>query len=159
MYPLKKLLLMGFLILSLPLFPLQGAEEFHSMMKKGGNVYLHLQEQVQDIVVVDGNVHVDGEVHGSITVVGGNVHLSPTSKVEKTINVYQGDLYMAPGAGVRQTISIFGGQLSGWNPEIYKEQKGLPTPHIISKELVNEEMIELLKRYAVMNRSIPLGDL
>jgi hypothetical protein len=65
---------------------------------------------VDDVVVADGNLTVQGAVRGSVFVVNGDVTLAPGANVTGNLTVLSGSLRVAKGATVEGEVNVFSGQ-------------------------------------------------
>jgi hypothetical protein len=84
-----------------------------------GNVTVAPDEIVEDdVVVIGGSAHVDGQVNGQVVVVGGAAELGPSAEIHGDVTVIGGTLSRDPAAHVRGKVNEIAGSidLRGWRP-------------------------------------------
>jgi hypothetical protein len=70
------------------------------------NIRIERDEEVTDaVVVVGGNVTVDGRVRDGVVVVGGDLHLSPTAEVRGDVVLVGGELTRDAGSQLSGAVS------------------------------------------------------
>lgn len=74
----------------------------------GGSVTVDADESVNDVVVIGGSAHIQGEVTGDLVVIGGFAELGPHAEVGKDITVVGGRLRRDPDARVRGRVNEIG---------------------------------------------------
>jgi cytoskeletal protein CcmA (bactofilin family) len=80
-----------------------------SVMRRG-DLTVARQSAVDDVVVADGDLTVQGTVRGSVFVVNGDALLSPGASVAGNLTVLSGSLSVARGAAVDGEINVLSGQ-------------------------------------------------
>lgn len=68
----------------------------------------------QDLVVINGNATVSGEVLGMVTVVGGRLDLAPGARIGGDVSLVQSELTLAPGASIAGQVSRSSAIAWGW---------------------------------------------
>ena len=81
----------------------------HEVVLFGQDAVIGPDESVSEVVVVRGDVQVEGDVRDSVVVVGGN--LKVTGKIRGTVVVVLGDLEVAQGAALRRQAIVVGGEI------------------------------------------------
>lgn len=74
----------------------------------GGSVTIDPDETVNDIVVIGGSAHVQGEVTGDVVVIGGLVELGPHAEVRNDVTVVGGRVRRDPGSSVHGRVNEIG---------------------------------------------------
>ena len=89
------------------------------VVRIGSDYVLAAGEQTGDLVVIMGNVTVEGRVNGDLVVVLGEARLGPQADVEGDLVVVGGSLAVQPGSTARRDVVVVGGGLdapSGFMP-------------------------------------------
>jgi len=88
-------------------------------------------ERVREVVVVSGNVRIEGTVERDLVVTAGNVTIAATGVVEGSLAVFGGNATIEKGAAVGRSIAIFGGTLDAPdNLQLHGEQVIFGTPEM-----------------------------
>ncbi len=134
-----------------------------SIMKKG-NVEIKSNERVNDVVVVDGIVNVDGVVSGVLYVVDSKIRLSKTSIVTGDITVNKGEINIESGAKLPKEILIIEGTLKIDSQKITTSQSQTvynlndETKIRIIKKKIPDNVLAFMKKYIVFDRVVPKDD-
>jgi len=79
----------------------------YELVKFGRNVHVHEDEVVRgDIVLIGGELRVDGEIAGGAIVIGGNLHAGPQARIQGQAVAVAGRVTKAPGAEVADAVSL-----------------------------------------------------
>jgi hypothetical protein len=78
----------------------------------GGSVTVDADESVNDVVVIGGSAHVQGQVRENVVVIGGLVELGPHAEVGQDVTVVGGTLRRDPNAHVAGRVNEIGPGLS-----------------------------------------------
>jgi len=68
-------------------------------------------ETVREVIVISGNVRIEGHVDDDVMVTAGTVTIAPTGVVEGSLAVFGGNARIEQGGEVRHSIAVFGGTL------------------------------------------------
>lgn len=68
-------------------------------------------EAVREVIVISGNVRIEGRVDRDVMVTAGNVTIAPTGVVEGSLVVFGGKATIEKGGVVGHSLAIFGGTL------------------------------------------------
>ena len=79
-----------------------------TQMRIGGSVRVETDEAVEDVVVIGGSAHVDGQVDGEVVVIGGVAVLGPHADVRRDVTIVGGVLKRDPGARVGGKVNAIG---------------------------------------------------
>lgn len=86
----------------------QRARHSDDRVRIGGSITVDADESVNDVVVIGGSAHVQGEVTGDIVVIGGLIELGPQADVRRDVTVVGGTLRRDPGARVGGRVNQIG---------------------------------------------------
>ena len=80
---------------------------YNDLWRFGGDHRVHEDEVVRgQMVVVGGNLRVDGEITGGAVVIGGNIDVGPRARIGGQTVAVAGRVVSAPGADVRGALSL-----------------------------------------------------
>jgi len=72
-----------------------------AMIRIGRDVVISADEVVHgDLLVVGGDLRIDGTVDGDVAVLGGDIHLGPSARVQGDVACVGGEVHHSPGAQV-----------------------------------------------------------
>ena len=69
-------------------------------------------ETAREVIVISGNVRIEGTVERDLVVTAGNVTIASTGVVEDSLVVFGGNATIEKGGVVRHSVAIFGGTLN-----------------------------------------------
>lgn len=80
---------------------------YNDLWRFGRDQRVHEDEVVRgQVVVVGGNLRVDGEITGGAVVIAGNIEVGPRGRIEGQAVAVAGRVTSAPGAAVRGALSL-----------------------------------------------------
>jgi len=121
-----------------------------SAMKRG-DLVIGPGKALNDVVVADGNLVVNGRVRGSVFVVNGDAMINPGAAVEGNLTVLAGGLWVSRGASVSGEINVFSG-------EAHIEEGaavGSEVRALAEVSSLTPEKLSLISRYILFNRKTP----
>jgi hypothetical protein len=77
-------------------------------VKIGGRIVVEPDEIVNDVVVIGGTAHIDGEVRKDVVVVGGLLEIGPTAEIGGDVSVVGGTMRRDPAAQIRGRVADVG---------------------------------------------------
>ncbi len=90
-----------------------GRRFLRPVLRVGHDLVLGRDSEVREVVVVLGNVELDGRVAGDVFVWFGDVRLAPTANIEGSLVVVAGDLTIPAAATVEEDLGVIGGRILG----------------------------------------------
>jgi hypothetical protein len=88
--------------------PRNNARRGEEIFRFGSDVVVNRGDVVEEVFVIGGDVTVNGEVDGELTVVGGNATLGPEAVVRNDVTVVGGSLTRADGAVIEGRVESVG---------------------------------------------------
>ena len=96
-----------------------------------GDYTLKEGEAVREVIVVSGNVRIEGRVEDDVMVTAGTVTIASTARVDGSLAVFAGNAVIERGAVIRRAVAVFGGTLDAPSDlQVSGEQIVVGTPQI-----------------------------
>ena len=79
----------------------------YELVRFGRNVHVHADEIVRgDVLLLGGELRVDGEIQGGAVVIGGDIHAGPEARIGGQAVAVSGRVSSAPGAELHGAVSL-----------------------------------------------------